>query len=93
LAVKGFLTTSRAIERDLKEFADRFALTVDDSIRLYGCNWARDANSASGVFLLSPSACRAHLDILLCSLVLQLLLLLIGQCALLSLPADRIELQ
>lgn len=41
----------------------------------------------------SPRACRAHLDVQLCSLILQLLLLLIGQCALLRLPADRIELQ
>lgn len=44
LAVQGFTTSSRTIERDLQNLSDRFGLVVDESSRPYGWSWAKDAN-------------------------------------------------
>jgi len=44
LAVQGFTTSSRTVERDLQNLSDRFGLIVDESSRPYGWSWAKDAN-------------------------------------------------
>ncbi len=44
LAIQGFSTSSRTIERDLQNLSARFGLVVDESSRPYGWSWAKDAN-------------------------------------------------
>jgi len=56
LAVEGFTTTRRTIERDLKELSERFPLASDESSRPYGWSWARDANFVFGARLTTSQA-------------------------------------